>query len=100
MTYFLSRALLRAFRFSVSCAGAMASLTNSVKFYDFGRLGAGRGERVGFTEAAEQLVRHQLCGRGDTALTTVAGSRVAVASRFSPLMHGVAAEVTGYVSRC
>ena len=52
----------------------MASLTNSVEFYDFGRLGAGRGERVGFTEAAEQLVRHQLYGREDTARMTVAGS--------------------------
>ena len=50
-----------------------------MKFYHFGRLGAGRGERVGFTEAAEQPVRHQLCGREDTApmpvtRTTVAGS--------------------------
>ena len=48
-----------------------------MKFYDFGHLGAGRGERVGCTEAAEQLVQHQLCGREDTARTPVTRTTVA-----------------------
>ena len=85
---------------SVSCAGAMASLTNSVKFYDLGRLGAGRGERVGFTEAADNSCDTNCVDvrilRGPLLLGHL---KVAVAARFSPLMRGVAAEVTGYISR-
>ena len=48
-------------------------------------------------------MQHQLCGREDTWILRgrllLGNLKVAVAARFSPLMHGVAAEVTGYVSR-
>ena len=67
--------------FSISCAIArvsiasfvLASLARSVKFYDLGRLGAGRGEHVVLRRQQKQLVGHQLRGREDTARTTVAG---------------------------
>ena len=77
-----------------------ASLARSVKFYDLGRLGAGRGECVG--------LRRQQNNSYDTNCVDVRIVRkrllpghlkVAVAARFSPLMRDVAAEVKGYLFR-